>query len=210
MPLQFRPNTTAAEGIAMETTMADRTDGFREGPPGIGKWPAFGNARRYQVARTAVQRHREFPSGESRAIDDRIVITSDKACGISEPADSDRNEIGLEELPCGLGIQTTGFDRAGADLFECGAYRSGICRVIGCGLCTEDDRAHDRMTTCIERRKRRSVIVARPAIEIAHPTGSSAAFGMLNGPAPALTGRSVRGSEPVTSGSHEERRGQQP
>jgi hypothetical protein len=83
--------------------------------------------------------------------------------------DSHGNEIGLEELARALGFQTSCLDRADTDLFKRGAYRLGICRVVGCGLCAKGDRAYDRTTTCIERRECNSMIVARPAVEIVPP-----------------------------------------
>jgi hypothetical protein len=155
-----------------------------QGAAGVGKWTAIRHARHHQVARTTVQRHREFPCREPRAIDDRLIIAGEKAGGIAQLSDSHGNEICLEKLPRRLRFEPPRLDRAGADLFERGAYGSGVARgalelrmsqsIVGRmemrGLRAKCIGTDDRTATGIKGRKSAGVIVAGPAVEIA-PTG---------------------------------------
>ena len=142
----------------------------------LGNGRAVGEAGRGEIGRPAIERHREFPRRETRAVDDRLVIAGEEARRIAELADAHRNEIRLEELARRGAFQRSRLDRAGADLFERRAHRPGVAagrrsrrgsmrlrmRLFG----AERHRSHDRAAAREQGREGARMIVAGPAVEL--------------------------------------------
>ncbi len=78
----------------------------------VGERRAVGEAGRGEIGRPAIERHREFPRRETRAVDDRLVIAGEEARRFAELADAHRNEIGFEELARRGAFQWPRLDRA--------------------------------------------------------------------------------------------------
>src|SRR5271163_397128 len=55
-----------------------------------------------EVGRTAIERRRELAGGHPRTLDDRLVISGEKAVRIAKLANAQRPEIVFEKLPCAV------------------------------------------------------------------------------------------------------------
>ena len=110
-----------------------------------------------QIGRPAIERRGELAGRHARAVDDRLVIAGEKAVRVAELADAQRPEIVLEEFPRALLLERNGRDGALADVLErLGDRRRLAARLPG---------AVERAAAGEKGRKRRGVIVVRPAVE---------------------------------------------
>src|SRR5262249_17813440 len=110
----------------------------------------------HEIMWTSVERDVKFRIGKARALDDRLVITGQKALRFAEPRDLHRAKIILEEAARGLLVGRPRRGRAPADLTERAVDRPLVVGALGVakGLA-----AH------LESRERGKVIVGRPAVD---------------------------------------------
>src|SRR5215831_9447531 len=87
--------------IVIEDQITTRSSAKRTST--VGKRPArLARPGSQQVGWPAIKRNCEFPGGEPRTIDNRLIIAGEKTGGITELTNAYRHKVGFKELPCYL------------------------------------------------------------------------------------------------------------